>query len=470
MKNIINPYSDSIPELEDHFFHRDDVVKNLETFFCNARLSNRIIVAERGIGARASVRHFLNHSKNELSFRFVQCDVAKDLGTSGDATKFYRSLVRFLSKQLQPLPDNIQSIVDMILSTSGPLYEIDFELIEFFELISNIDGKPLLLVFYSFDQLPTHFQFDPLDWTLLKQFGDTISYLIISRRPVVYLEKAYNLEFSQFGLIFSPPYYVGLVEETLVNKIIMEPTSEISLRDFWPDWLVAHIIDWGGNNFYCIQCICFELFRYIQKAESFSKSELASIEDKMYIHLHNYFESLYKYLHRDEFLQPINNALKGNLVNYRWQIQELQQMGYLIPEHDRFRLFSPLFKRYLEDKNLFEQKEKSNPITPIEVRTLPLEVSKLLDPVHISKDIDLWFDSYIDGNKRIKSSPSEKKYILQYLTGILEDLSKKDLMTLRKNLYHQYKIEREDEGHIAQVQSAFYQTLKRWADRYRADS
>jgi hypothetical protein len=476
-----NPYRAVDPDIEEGFFQREPILRKLDGYLLNVvEPSCASIVAERGTGGRAAVRQFLNTRADKLPFLIVECDVKSDLGKGGTAIDFYRALIRFLLNHLSNLPSAGHRIGNRLIhSTFESLYDLESDLWEFFQAIRGSENTPpLLLVFYSFDRLPYHFSFDGLDWSYLKELHNQVNlrvyYLVVSRRPLRYIESLHGLEKSLFSTIFLPPYRVGLLSDKETWTLIREPAESILKCPPWSEWLAEHIFEWGGRHPYCTQYICFELFERIwNQREHFEPSDADRLATELGSGLREYFTRLYDNLANDELLDPlVQTVVTGFRGSQSPQIEELVDLGYFLPEpalERQYTLFSPLFYRYLVQRG-----DLSPPPPPPVVEPKPAlpKVQAILDLENPSPNVQLWFEDYRRQHKRIAEKPDVDGYVLLFLTGLEEGLNDQELLELRRHLLQRYCDdcqERGDRRKFPAIRTYFYSECGRWRQRFEED-
>lgn len=352
-----NPYHPIDPDVEDSPFQRESVLRKLDSCLLHVdKPSCTAIIAERGMGGPAAVKQFLRTRAGRLSVRVAECDVKSDLSKGDTAAAFYRALIHLLWRRLDDLPATVHHAGSRLVNnTSKRLDDLQENLWTFFRGIRE-SGLPLLLVLYSFDRLPHRFPFDELDWSFLRGFHDDVDiriyYLLVSRRPLRYIERLHNLEHSLFSSIFLPPYRVGLLSEEEAWALITAPAGLTLERSLWPGWLAERIFEWGGRHPFCTQYICSELFDRIWiQGEQLKRSEVHHIADELYRGLREYFDRLYDNLVDDKLIDPLVRAVEsGGATPQFTEVEDLVDLGYFLPEPARERqyvLFSLLFRDYL---------------------------------------------------------------------------------------------------------------------------
>ncbi|MBI1879307.1 MAG: hypothetical protein HYR94_14005 [Chloroflexi bacterium] len=349
---------------------------------------------------------------------------------------------------------------------------------DFFQEIRE-SGLPLLLVFYSFDRLPKHFRFDSIDLSFLRKMNEDpklgIYYLIVSRRPLMYIEKLHNLAPSYFSTIFLPPYRVGLLSEEETKALIKEPAQPILLHSPWDDWLAESIFEWGGRHPCCIRHICSELFERIwNQGEQFRPSDANRIASELGNSLRFYFDRLYVNLANDGLILPLVRTVESGYIGSHFsEVQELLDLGYFLPElarEGRYQLFSPLFHNYLVwrgDLRLPPPPFPSPPVPPMRPK-----VEKILNLERPLPDIRLWFEDYQREHTRIAVKPDVDSYVLLFLTGCTEKLTEEELMELRLHLFFRYRDDCEERGDRRKVdvlRTYFYAECKRWRQRFEKE-
>lgn len=477
-----NPYRPVDPDIEEWFDGRKWVITSLDNYILNVVEPLCVsVVAERGIGGKAAVRNYLQLRKAELSLRIVECDV-KNFPKGGNAADFYRELVLVLLSQLSAVPPEIHKVASRLMNNkSGNLYEINDDFWLFFELVLEQDAsKPLLLVFYSFDQLPKLFQFGGLDWTLLKQLHEKFTvplyYLVVSRRLLKHIEELHGLVHSRFATLFQSLLRIGLLEIEEARRLIREP-AQITLNCApWPEWLEALILEWSGRNPHCIQIICFYLFSQLWiQGENISPDDIQQLNHKVSKELRLYFKRLLDNLIEDRLIDALIYTVEsGYSTVYIDQTEQLIDLGYFLPElvqNNEYRLFSPLFQDYLVQRGILsavvhlveEGGSDSVVISP--------KVQAILNQT-ISQELRIWQKNYFKRRTRLQEKPDTDEYILCFLTGYEEGLEDTELQELRRCLFDAYFDEstrRNDRRSRDVKRTYFHKECERWLERYKED-
>lgn len=384
-----NPFAASDPDLEMGLIPRREVELKLQSSLIHTRFPSCVsIIAERGMGGRAAVQQFLTKQRDLLPFRVVIWD-AKNLHTSQrSAAAFYQVLIRQAQEQLQPLPVKVKAAAEAILAHQEvSLQDIRTDFFTFFHEVKAADEpRPLLLVFYNFDYLLNLFDFAGLDWVWLRQLYDEQQYrayfVIVSRRPLEYIEKKGRLNDSNFASRFAGnALRIGLLNkreaDMVLNKVSenFDPNAAAAPPRIWPPWLRRHLLFWSGHNPYCLEYSCHILFdRLWNHEESLAERNKQTLANDLIQNnfLGGYFRRLYKSLEKDQLLTTLTKALTTGYNSAEHDVlEELWDMGYfkplpeLLPLPEReFGLFSPLFHQYLLNRQI--------PLPPLKT-TLPYD-------------------------------------------------------------------------------------------------
>lgn len=476
-----NPYHPIDPDAEDSLFQRESVLRKLDGCLLHVdEPSCTAIIAERGMGGPAAVKQFLRTRADQLPVRVVECDVKSELGKGDTAADFYRALINFLWPQLDDLPATVHRVGSRLVNnTSERLDDLQEDLWTFFWEIRKSSSR-LLLVFYSFDRLPHRFAFDELDWSLLRGFHNEVDiriyYLLVSRRPLRYIEHLHNLDLSLFSTLFSSTTYrLGLLRQEEAWKLITEPAETILGHPPWPQWLAERIFEWGGRHPYCIQHICSELFDRIWiRGKQLKPLGTDHIVDELGRGLREYFDRLYENLENDELIHPLVRAVElGHTGAHFTEVAELLDLGYFLPEpaeEGQYMLFSPLFRDYLVRRgHLSPPPLKTPPLPPTPKSPKVQAILELDGP---SSDVRLWFEDYQGKHTRIANKPDVDSYTLLFLTGCEIGLSEEELLELRKHLFLRYRDnceERGDRRNVAALRTYLYSECRRWRQRFEQD-
>lgn len=392
-----NPYPATDPDIEENFLHREPVSRALDGYLLHRDEPSCIsIVAERGLGGRAAVRQFLASRINNIPFRILECDVKSELGLGKTSADFYRGLVRLILKRIVSLPEVAKITGGRLLdNSSNNLGDLEEDLFGFFRQARGLgDSLPLLLVFYSFDRLPRCFDFEPLDWSFLKEFNSQIDlrlyYLIVSRRPLRYIESLHGLQHSLFSTIFRPPLRIGLLTEQEARDMIRIPAESVLKQNPWHEWLAKSILNWGGRNPYCTTFICSEIFELIwNQGEKFESPDADKLAWQLTDGLREYFDRLLDNLEADQLLEALIHGVEPNdFEPFSWTtaFEELIDLGYFLPEpakeEQQYILFSPLFHNYLVRRGILHRNraEGNHLLSEREVKVLRILASGRSNP------------------------------------------------------------------------------------------
>lgn len=386
---ISNPYAPFDPDvfhpkMETHLVTRAVVFKKLASYLLNVREPACVsIVAERGMGAESSVKQFIRQDDFSKKFTVVECESKTDLGRGGNVIDFYKSLVEHVSTRASSLPDAAFEFAARIRNAQPTsLSEIENDFWGFFNAIRE-GIPPLLLVFYAFDAIPSYFTLDGADWMLLKELNNRPEircyFLVVSRRPIPYIETLHHLQDSLFSTIFSTTTVrIGLLTPEETKNIIHGIGKNALGRAPWPDWLEQLIYKWSGRNPACTLFICHEMFEQIWIEEvQFKQTQKDKIFQQIYEGLIAYFDRLYDNLESDELIETLLYLIRQGYSSTHYEkSMRLTELGYFLPEeaHDKkYILFSPLFEKYIQMRCMGETVpvfEQTNQFSNPEMRVL----------------------------------------------------------------------------------------------------
>jgi DNA-binding CsgD family transcriptional regulator len=367
---IPNPYAPIDPDIfypgiEHGLITRTVALRKLAGYLLNSQEPACVsIVAERGMGGDSMVKRFVRTDEPSRKFRIVECDSKGDLGQGGSVIDFYKALVNHVSKQVASLPNAAAEAAARIRNAQpARLSEIETDYWEFFRTLRE-SGPPLLLVFYAFDAIPSYFNLEGVNWTLLRELNNRPELrcylLVVSRRPIPYVEMLHHLQDSLFSTLFSATTIrVGLLSPEETKNIVHGIGKTALGRDPWPDWLEPLILQWSGRNPSCAFYICHELFEqiWIEKIPLRS-AQKQKIFQQLYEGLSVYFERLYDNLQSDQLIETLLSVMRLGYSTAQYEkIMRLVELGYFLPEEARdkkYILFSPLFDRYIHERCLGE--------------------------------------------------------------------------------------------------------------------
>jgi len=481
MASLKNPYRPVDPDMEDRFEGREWVITSLDSYLLNVTKPLCVsVVAERGIGGKATVRKYLQLRKAELSLRIVECDL-KGWSKGENAADFYRKLVQSILPQLTALSPEIRKVTNRLGNNkSSNLYEIEDDFWQFFELLREQNpSMPLLIVFYYFDELPELFHFEELDWTFLRQlheqFATRLYYLIVSRRLLKYIEKLHGLEHSHFSTLFQSVIRIGLLEHKDTSNLSRKPAQVILNNNPWDEWLEDLIIEWSGGNPHCVQTICFHLFSQIWiQGRDIAPNNIDHLSLELGKVLRPHFDRLLDNLSKDKLIEVLKYMLEsGYSASHHDQIEQLIDLGYFLYEpaqNKEYRLFSPLFHDYLVQRGVLSPAISSECEDKMPVVISPKVQTILNQPS--SQELRLWQQHYFQKRNRIQEKPDTDEYVLRFLTGYEQKLSVMELQELRRCLLDKYFDERHlrNDSRTKDAQRAYlYAECDRWLKRYKED-
>lgn len=364
---IRNPYAPIDPDtfhpgMNNAPISRTIVINKLASYLLNVDEPSCVsIVAERGMGVEPTVKRFVRMEELSRKFTVVECDSKSDLGVGGDVIDFYQALVRHISGKISSLPDPARDAASRILQRKPMrLSDIATDFWEFFRIIREMCA-PLLLVFYAFDSLLDYYDLRGTDWMFLRELNNNPEhrcyFLVVSRRPIPFIEILHHLKDSLFSTLFSATTVrVGLLTPAETKHIIRElAKTALEGRTPWQDWVEQLLYRWGGRNPTCTLFVCHELFEqiWIEKIV-FKNVHQEKIFQQLYEGLTPYFDRLYDNLESDDLLQPLLKLFQeGNSYDFHKASEHLIDLGYFLRDdarEKRYILFSPLFERYLQER------------------------------------------------------------------------------------------------------------------------
>jgi hypothetical protein len=320
-----NPFNFSKPVRAEGFFSRKEEIETAFGFI--KKLQSFSIVGERRIGKTS----FMGHILSEDIFRDHGMDPKKHIIIYLNMS----DLVKITKETL------IGTIVERI----GKETKTEIESADIFEKFDvslrklALNGKNLIIALDEFETIESILDDHFSHW--LRAIFQRPYYMLItaSQKTVGGIEPSSmgSPLFNIFGNLF-----LGLFtrEETenMVREMFKRGNEELD------EAAISFLADLSGGNPYLIQLLGFH---YYEERRTNKEVDGDKFEDKMLDHLEDQFRGYWRHLSDEEknFLLKIEDQ-SDDRVGY-----VLERKGYLVKKEGKLRIFSPLFKRFVETEN-----------------------------------------------------------------------------------------------------------------------
>jgi hypothetical protein len=320
-----NPFNFSKPARAKDFYNRN--VGTEQAFGFIRKLQSFSIVGERRLGKTSLMEHILS----EDVFRGHDIDSKKHVIIYLNMS----DLVKITKETL------IGTIVERI----GKETKTEIESADIFEKFDvslrklALNGKNLIIALDEFETIESILDDHFSHW--LRAIFQRPYYMLItaSQKTVGGIEPSSmgSPLFNIFGNLF-----LGLFtrEETenMVREMFKRGNEELD------EAAISFLADLSGGNPYLIQLLGFH---YYEERRTNKEVDGDKFEDKMLDHLEDQFRGYWRHLSDEEknFLLKIEDQ-SDDRVGY-----VLERKGYLVKKEGKLRIFSPLFKRFVETEN-----------------------------------------------------------------------------------------------------------------------
>ncbi len=331
-----NPFNFSRPVKGEDFYNREKDIETAIGFIKGSQCFS--VIGERRIGKTSFLQHILSeemlkkHEVDTEKYIVVYLSVGSILNISKD---------RFIEKIVEKVEERTEIEIE-----SENIFE------KFEKYIEALDKKGIVLIM-ALDEFETissildyHFSY----WLRSIFEKENVIAITASRVTIreISEEGMASPLFNIFGSVFLG-FFSRNDTESMIKKMFEKGSIYLGQDE------ISFLADLSGGNPYFVQYLGYYFYDE-KKNKKKEKVNHNDFERKMLDHLNPQFEDYWKYLAEEEKKYLLDPKNVDNSIEYI-----LKRKGFLIEEKRALKVFSKLFKEFLEKKSENILKREKSP-------------------------------------------------------------------------------------------------------------